>query len=109
MNGYISETMYAGRGVSHGKITDLTTGFSLGDDHPFSIYVRPKGQEQQTDNIDTILPVRTYAQEKGYVADAPFAFYTWSPLSMVYIAPQEGDLLDNIEIYWCSGSKIDSL
>ena len=55
--GYISEFMSGGRIVSHGKISDLTNGFSLPGNAPFSIYVKPKfiGSD-----IDAVLNVKCY-------------------------------------------------
>lgn len=42
--GYISEFINGGRIVSHGKVENLDNGFSLPDNMPFSVYIRPKAE-----------------------------------------------------------------
>ena len=65
--GYISEFMNGGRIVSHGKIDDLSNGFKLPGEVPFSVYVRPKFS---TSTLDTVLAVRCSQDEKP--SEAPY-------------------------------------
>jgi hypothetical protein len=97
--GYVSEFMSGGRIASHGKITDLSCGFSLPDKSPFSIYMKPKFVGS---DIDTMLKVKCYQDVEA--SDAPVAFNDWSPLAIVEITPDEGDMLERYDIYWGSGS-----
>lgn len=101
--GYISEFMNGGRLVSHGKITSLSQGFKLPNEALFSVYVRPKMQSTQ---VDAILSVRCYQDET--FSDAPLAYYDWSPMAIKEIAPNDS-ILNECDIYWGSGSYIESL
>lgn len=101
--GYISEFMNGGRIVSHGKVTDLSKGFKLPSETPFSVYIRPK--DENTD-IDTILNVKCYQDEK--FTDAPIAFHEWSPLAITEIAPN-AELLNSCDVYWGCGSYVEGV
>jgi hypothetical protein len=100
--GYISEFMSGGRIVSHGKITDLTNGFSLPQKVPFSIYVKPKfiGSD-----IDILLNVKCYQDNE--TSEAPFVLNDWSPMAVTEIAPTS--TLAQNDIYWGSGSYVESV
>ncbi|MDR0864953.1 MAG: hypothetical protein LBO74_08480 [Candidatus Symbiothrix sp.] len=98
--GYISEFMAGGRIVSHGKISDLTNGFSLPGNVPFSIYVKPKFV---VSDIDAFLNVKCYQDENA--SEAPIVLNDWSPLAIVEIAPNS-DILAQNDIYWGSGSNV---
>lgn len=98
--GYISEFMSGGRIVAHGKITDLTNGFSLPEKIPFTIYARPK---YTLPLIDTVLSVKTYQNED--FDEAPFLSNDWSPLAIIEIAP-DNSILEQYDLYWGSGSYV---
>lgn len=98
--GYISEFMGGGRIVSHGKITDLSSGFSLPKGELFSIYVRPKVHSEA---IDVVLSVRCYQDENA--ADAPIILNDWSPLAIAEIAAN-ASILTDYDIYWGSGQHV---
>lgn len=95
--GYISDFMGGGRVVSHGKIADLSEGFSLPSGNPFSVYVRPK---YSVSTLDTVLSVRCYQDES--MSDAPVPFNDWSPLAITEIAP-DSEFLKTNDVYWGSG------
>ena len=99
--GYVCEFMSGGRIVAHGKITDLSNGFSLPEKVPFTIYVRPKYTLPQ---IDTVMNVKSYQSEK--FAEAPFLANDWSPLAIVEIAP-DNSILEQYDLYWGSGSYVE--
>ena len=98
--GYINEIMNASRIVSHGKITDLSGGFSLPGGQRFSIYVRPKAE---TEDLDTVLSVRC-AQDVE-LSEAPVPFNDWTPMAIVEIGA-DTEILSNNDIYWGSGAYI---
>lgn len=103
MAGYISETMHAGRIVSHGKVTDLSAGFKLPGNNPFSVYIRPKAGSSAADALDVLLKVRCYQDDD--FSDAPVVLNDWSPLEVAEIAPGQ-DILNDCDIYWGCGSYI---
>ena len=98
--GYISEFMNGGRIVSHGKIMDLSGGFSLPGGHPFSIYVRPKAD---TTALDTVLSVR--CSQDRELSEAPVLLNDWTPLAIVEIGA-DSEILNDNDIYWGSGAYI---
>lgn len=91
--GYISEFMNGGRIVSHGKIDDLSNGFKLPGDVPFSIYVRPK---YSVSKLDTVLKVK--CQQDNLPSEAPVPFNDWSPLAIVEIEA-DTEILNTNDIY----------
>lgn len=99
--GYISEFMNGGRIVAHGKIDDLSSGFSLPNGEPFSIYIRPKNSVTA---LDTVLSVRCY-QDNDF-SEAPVAYNDWSPLAITEIA-SDNDILTDNDVYWGSGSYVE--
>lgn len=99
--GYISEFMNGGRIVSHGKINDLSNGFKLPGDVPFSVYVRPKFS---TSTLDTVLSVRCTQDEQ--LSEAPIVFNDWSPMAIVELAP-DTELLKSYDVYWGSGQSVE--
>lgn len=99
--GYISEFMNGGRIVSHGKISDLSNGFKLPGDVPFSVYVRPKFS---TSTLDTVIAVRCSQDEQP--SEAPVPFNDWTPMAIVELAPDTEVLASN-DIYWGSGCYVE--
>ena len=99
--GYISEFMNGGRIVSHGKIESLAQGFKLPKNALFTVYARPKSQ---TVDMDTVLKVKCYQDDK--FSDAPVPFYDWSPLAIREIAP-DNEILTNCDLYWGSGEAME--
>ena len=103
-NGYISEFVNGGRIVSHGKIESLANGFKIGEDGvPFTIYVRPKNA---TSAIDVIIRLKCYQDDEA--SNVPVPLNDWSPLLVREIAPNN-TLLNYYDIYWGSGSYVESV
>ena len=98
--GYVNEFMSVGRVVSHGKITDLTQGFSLPHKVPFSVYIRPKAE---VSDVDVLLNVKCF-QDNGF-SDVPIGFNDWCPLAIIEIAPNES-ILEQNDIYWGGGADV---
>ena len=61
--GYISEFINGGRIVSHGKVENLDNGFSLPDNMPFSVYIRPKAE---TAKIDVIIRAQRLESARSF-------------------------------------------
>lgn len=98
--GYISEYVGGGRIVSHGQINDLSSGFNLPQGELFSIYVRPKGETEET---DIILDMLCYQDEES--SPCPVGLREWCPMLIRTLAPAEG-VTDNYDIYWGSGMYV---
>lgn len=99
--GYISEFMGGGRIVSHGEITDLSSGFCLPNGALFSIYVRPRDSGETA--VDTVLSVKCYQDEE--FSNAPLVYNDWSPLAIKEIAPNT-EILLSCNVYWGSGQNV---
>lgn len=99
--GYISEFVNGGRIVSHGKINDLSSGFRLPGDIPFSDYARPKSS---TSDIDIVLSVR--CSQDSIMKEAPVALCDWSPMQIVEIAP-DNKALGTVDLYWGAGTYVE--
>lgn len=99
--GYISEFMNGGRIVAHGKIDDLANGFSLPNEAPFSIYIRPK---YSASTVDAVLNIKCYQDEE--YSEAPVVLNDWSPLAITAIAPN-AEILNTHDLYWGAGTNIE--
>ncbi len=99
--GFISEFMNGGRILSHGQIMDLSNGFALQEEIPFSIYIRPK---HTTSALDAIVSVRCYQEDE--FSNAPIVLHDWTPLAITGIAP-DSSILEQYDIYWGCGQYVD--
>lgn len=102
--GYISEQMYAGRILSHGKITSLASGFALRGGKPFTLFINPKKDAQ---TLAATLNVKC-SQDDDF-AEAPFACGDWSPLALAEIAPGQESILDENDLYWGCGDYAEAV
>lgn len=84
------------RVLSHGKITDLTSGFKPG--FAFSVYVRPKDISM---DADVVMDCRCLCDETATVLPVPL--YNWTPAAIVEIAPNAISLVD-YDVYWGAGN-----
>jgi len=87
------------RVLSHGKISDLSSGFSLPQNVPFSVYVRPKSTKTES---DIVISARCVCDDD--VADLPVPFNDWTPAAIVAIAPNAISLTD-YDVYWGAGNQ----
>ena len=101
--GYISQFMNSGRILSHGKIERLAEGFSLPNETPFSIYIRPK---YSSSTVDAVLSVKCYQDED--FSDAPVVLNDWSPMAITAIAPN-ADILNTHDLYWGAGTYVEKV
>lgn len=90
--------MQALRVLSHGKIEDLSSGFSLQHKVPFSVYVRPKSDTLQT---DVLIQAKCVCDEG--VSALPVPLYDWTTAAIVEIAPNAIPLSD-YDVYWGAGN-----
>lgn len=98
--GYISEFMNGGRILAHGKIESLDEEFSLPNNTPFSLYIRPK---YSSSNMDAVLSVKCYQDDE--FSDAPIGLNDWSPMAIKAIAANT-DFLNTYDLYWGAGTYI---
>lgn len=80
--------------LSHGKVADLSNGFSLTDGKCFSICVVPK-----TATMDLGLTVNCRLICDGESSPLPVFFNDWAPAKIQYIAPNAISLAD-YDVYW---------
>lgn len=79
--------------LSHGKVTDLSSGFSLGG-KSFSICLVPK---QATMELTAIVNCRLIC-DKGD-SPLPVVLNDWAPAKITHIAQNAIDLAD-YDVYW---------
>lgn len=92
------EEMQVLRVLSHGKIEDLSYGFSLNNSIPFTVYVRPKN-----DTLERDLVVQAKCACDSDVSALPVPLNDWSPAAIVKLAPNAISLTD-YDVYWGAGN-----
>lgn len=85
--------------LSHGQVSDLTNGFSLGG-KPFTVFVRPKALTMES---NVILPCKLICDNEA--GDLPVPVGDWTPAEIVEISPNAISLGD-YDVYWGSGETI---
>jgi hypothetical protein len=95
---YVSETVNAGRIVSHGKITSLTSAFSLTSGQPFSIFVIPK-------NGTDVLPITAVCKLMldSAASACPISLYCWNEVMIVELGATAINLTTH-DVYWGAGA-----
>lgn len=96
---YVSEQMYVSRICSHGQVTDLSKGFKLKDEQPFSLFVKPKSA---TTGVAITVEVRLYKETEA--SPCPCTLNSWQKLEVVELAASNAELLEKYDIYWGCGS-----
>jgi len=100
----------AGRLASHGKIADLTDGFSLENGHSFSILVITKanisGSLVPIDDNQLLLVDMELIQDR-VSSVCPVPLNDWTPSSIKSLAANSIDL-GVYDVYWASGFKAES-
>ena len=97
---FISEQMIAGRIVSHGQITDLSTAFSVSGNLPFTVWAQPK------DDTVTSVMINCKCYQDEVASPAPVACGDWSPLAIVEIEAGAVDLTA-VDLYWGCGYNVE--
>ena len=97
---FISEQMIAGRIVSHGQITDLSTAFSVPGNLPFTVWAQPK------DDTVTSVMINCKCYQDEVASPAPVACGDWSPLAIVEIEAGAVDLTA-VDLYWGCGYNVE--
>lgn len=97
---YVSEQMFVSRICSHGQVTDLTNGFKLKDEQPFSLFVKPKSAT--TGVVAVMVDVRLYKETE--CSPCPCTLNGWQELEVVELAASNAELLERYDIYWGCGS-----
>lgn len=96
----VTETVNAGRIVSHGKITSLTAAFSTTNGQPFSIFVIPKNG---TDVLPITVSCRLMLDTAASVC--PISLYCWNEVMIIEIAAAAINL-SLYDVYWGCGASI---
>lgn len=93
---YLSNEQVAGRINCHGQITNLTDGFKLKNENPFSLFIIPVA--------DTTAPVIASARLIHDIAagNCPFNVNCWTEPNVVELAASAINL-SNYTVYWGSG------
>jgi hypothetical protein len=99
--GYISETMFAGRILSHGKITSLDAAFSLTNNEPFSLFLVAASGTDET--LPVLVNCKLYADDEA--ANCPFVANQWNEPAVIEVAAS-GVSLTDYTVYWGAGSDI---
>lgn len=91
--------MYSLRILSKGKVTDLTTGFTLGG-VPFTVFVKPKEVTMET---STLLKCKLICDKEADMFPVPIG--DWTPGAITAISPNGIDL-SVYDVYWGAGETI---
>lgn len=86
------------RVLSHGKVTDLSSGFKLANKVSFSVYVRPKEDSLQN---DVIITAKCICDESA--SELPVPLNDWTPAAIVELAPNAISL-DDYDVFWGAGN-----
>lgn len=97
---YVTEQMFSSRIACHGQITDLSKGFRLLNDQPFSLYIRPKSAT--TTLVDVLVNVKLYKEDS--CSPMPVRIYGWNELLTLELDASNAGLLEQFEIYWGAGN-----
>ena len=90
-------SLYSGRILAHGQITDLGEGFSLPDKTMFSIFVAPKAA---TDASFIIVSCKSLQNTQS--ANTPVLLNDWTPHGLKELPANCIDL-DDYDVYWGAG------
>ena len=96
-----SELLYCMRALSHGKITDISNDFSIKDNMPFSVYLRPKTAGSLVH--DAILKCKLV--NGAEVSDFPVPVNDWTPGAIIQL-PANAISLNDYDMYWCAGTEV---
>lgn len=80
--------------ISHGKVTDLTKGFTLPDGSPFTIMVVPK--VIQPSHVGT---VKCKLIGDSSASDLPIVYNDWTPALIQKLEPNAVNL-SQYDVYW---------
>ena len=85
--------------LSHGKVSDLSGGFSLGG-RPFSIFVRAKALTME---LNITVNCKLICERTA--SDLPVPIGDWTPAAIAEISPNAVSL-DDYDVYWGAGETI---
>jgi len=86
--------------VKHGQITDLSAGFRLPENEPFTICIVPK--TIQATHLTTVQCKLVSDTASGAL---PVIYNDWSPALIKNLEPNSIDLAHN-DVYWGSGNNL---
>jgi hypothetical protein len=88
--------------ISKGKVESLP--FILPGELPFSLFLLPKAEN--VEKTTELLPVRLQGETTDDFSPAPVGVAEWSPLLVTSLGDTP-ELLDNYEVYWGCGYRVD--
>lgn len=89
--------------LAKGRIDDLSKGFKLPNNVPFSVYLRPTGRLVEN---DTVIRCRLICDtQAGYF---PVPLCDWTPALIAELPPNAIDTA-NYEIYWGASDNLKNL
>lgn len=103
VKGNVTNEMAAGRILSHGKIADLTSGFSLPNLIPFSVFIVPTGVGIEHGTV--LVNCALYQDNESSVL--PINSGNWCEAGIVEIATNAIDLT-SYDVYWGSGYSVEN-
>lgn len=89
--------------IAKGTIDDLSKGFTLLCNTPFSIYLRPKSRLVEN---DTVITCRLISDRKAGPFPVPVG--DWTPGKIVELPPNAIDT-EKYEIYWGASDNFNTL
>lgn len=86
--------------LAKGRISDLSKGFRLPDNTPFSIYLRPKGLMVEN---DTVIRCRLICDNEA--GDFPVPVSDWTPALIVVLPPNAIDTA-KYDVFWGASDNL---
>jgi hypothetical protein len=102
MDNRTAASLFGGRILSHGQITDLTEGFSLPDGLMFSLFVVPKTGPAEGEDPEKVIIVSCKTLQNPDNEPLPIVPYVWNEPAIKEI-PADAIDLDEYDVYWGAG------
>lgn len=96
----VSEHESSQRILSHGKITSLSSAFTLASGYPFSLFIIPK----DTDETEPII-VSVKLDQDDAAANCPFNLRCWNEPGVIEVSASAINLT-NYDVYWGAGVDV---
>lgn len=101
--GFVSPEMYAGRVLSHGKITSVAAAFKLASGQPFSLFIIPKSDGTVPDAVTALVTCKL--DQDDTASACPFTCNCWDAPAVSEISIN-GVTLTDFDVYWGAGVDV---